>query len=371
MGRRACGYRLPVPEPRVAPAVDRLAAYAWRLLVIAAAVAAVLWLLGQLRAVVFALVVAIFLTRALAPVAVPLRRRGLPGGAAAALALLSFVALLVGVIWLIAPAVADEFASLGPTVSVALDDVERWFVEDSGLEVTQTDVDRARERLGEQLRSSVNASSDSIAAGAVLVAEGFAGLVIAMFLTFFLLKDGERFQRWSLSFLPLASRPRARRLGARSWEVLGGYLRGAAILGLLEGTIMAVTLTVVGGSLALPVAIITFLAAFVPFVGAIVAGVVAVLVALASAGLPEAAIVAVVAVVVQQVDNDLLAPLIYGHALQLHPAAIILSVAAGGALFGVSGTFLAVPVAAVIGAIGSELRSSESEPVDRGALPAP
>jgi putative heme transporter len=359
-----------VTEPRVSPAVDRLAAYAWRLLVIAAAVVAAVWLLGELRAVVFALVVAIFLTRALVPVAIVLRRRGLPSAVAAALALFAFIAVLVGAIWLIVPAVADEFASLGPTVSEALDDVDRWIVEDSGLDLTQADVDRARERIGEQLGSLVNVSGGSIAAGAVFVAEGLAGLVIAVFLTFFLLKDGERFQRWCLSFLPAESQPRARRLSARSWAVLGGYLRGAAILGLLEGTIMAATLTLVGGSLALPVAIITFLAAFVPFVGAIVAGVIAVLVALASAGLPGAAIVAVVAVAVQQLDNDLLAPIVYGHALQLHPAAIILSVAAGGALFGVSGTFLAVPVAAVIGAIVSELRSG-GEPVDREALPAP
>ena len=354
-------------EPRVSPSVDRLAAYAWRLLAIGAAALAILWLLGELRAVLFPLVVALFLTRALVPVAMALRHRGLPRAAAAALALLGFVALLVGVVWLIAPAVAEEFTSLGPTVSEALDDVERWIVEQSGLDVTSSDVDRARERLGEQLSSLVNTSSGSIAAGAVLVAEGLAGLIIAMFLTFFLLKDGERFQAWCLSFLPAASRTRSRRMAARSWAVLGGYLRGAAILGLLEGTIMAVAIAAVGGSLALPVAIITFLAAFVPFVGAIVAGVLAVLVALASAGLPGAAIVAIA---VQQLDNDVLAPVVYGRALKLHPAAIILSVAAGGALFGLAGTFLAVPVAAVIGAVGSELREGD-EVAPAETLPAP
>jgi predicted PurR-regulated permease PerM len=365
-----CGYRPGVPEPRVAPAIDRLAAYAWRLLVIAAGGLAVLWLLGRMRVVIFPIVIAVLLTRALVPIADHLRRRALPNALAAALALLAFVGVLAGIIWLIAPAVAEQFSSLGPTVSEALNDVEQWIVEDSGLDVTAADVDRARARLGEQLRSSVNTSSDSIAAGAVVVAEALAGLVIAMFLTFFLLKDGHRFQRWSLSLLPLESRPRAAALATRSWNVIGGYLRGAAILGALEGAIMAVTIAVVGGSLAVPVAVITFLAAFVPFVGAIVAGVISVLVTLASAGLAQAAIVAVVAVVVQQLDNDVLAPLIYGRALQLHPAAIILAVAAGGALFGLAGTFLAVPVAAVIGAIASDLRS-DVEPDEVAALPVP
>jgi predicted PurR-regulated permease PerM len=370
MGAMRAGYRPGVPEPRVAPAIDRLAAYAWRLLVIAAAGVAVLWLLGRLRVVLFPVVIAVLLTRALVPIAHNLRRRGLPNAVAAALALLTFLGLLAGVVRLIAPAVAEQFASLGPTVSDALNDVERWIVEDSGLDVTQADVDRARERLAEQLRSSVSTSSDSIAAGAVLVGEGLAGLVIAMFLTFFLLKDGHRFQRWSLSLMPVASRPRAARLATRSWDVIGGYLRGAAILGALEGTIMGVTIAVVGGNLAVPVAIVTFLAAFVPFVGAIVAGVIAVLVTLATAGLTQAAIVAIVAVVVQQFDNDLLAPVIYGRALQLHPAAIILAVAAGGALFGLAGTFLAVPVAAVIGAIASDLRS-DAQPEDAEPLPVP
>ena len=331
---------------------------------------AVLWLLGELRAVVFPIVLAVFLTRALTPVGFALRRRGFPNAIAAALSLLGFIALLVGVVWLIAPAVAQEFTTLGPTVSEALDDVERWLVEQSGLDLTQSDVDSARGRFAEQLSSLVNTSSGSIAAGAVLVAEGLAGLIIAMFLTFFLLKDGERFQHWCLSFLPVASQERSRRTAARSWEVLGGYLRGAAILGFLEGIVMALTIVAVGGGLALPVAIITFLAAFVPFVGAIVAGVVAVLVTLASAGLPAALIVAIVAIAVQQLDNDVLAPLVYGRALKLHPAAIILSVAAGGALFGLPGTFLAVPVAAVIGAVGSELRSRD-DPPPPDPLPAP
>jgi predicted PurR-regulated permease PerM len=359
-----------MPEPRVAPAIDRLAAYAWRLLVIAAAGLAVLWLLGRMRVVIFPVVIAVLLTRALIPIALHLRRRGLPGALAAALALLAFLGLLAGVVRLIAPAVAEEFSSLGPTLSDALNDVERWIVEDSGLEVTQADVDRARERLAEQLRSSIDTSGGSIAAGAVLVGEGLAGLVIAMFLTFFLLKDGHRFQRWCLSLLRSESRPRAARLATRSWDVIGGYLRGAAVLGILEGTIMAVSIALVGGSLALPVAVVTFFAAFVPFVGAIVAGVIAVLVTLASAGLTQAAIVAIVAIVVQQFDNDLLAPVIYGRALQLHPAVIILAVAAGGALFGLAGTFLAVPVAAVIGAIASDLRSGGPSE-DAEPLPVP
>ena len=110
---------------------------------------------------------------------------------------------------------------------------------------------------------------------------------------------------------------------------------------------IGITLLLVGSSLVVPVMIITFLAAFVPIVGAVFAGVVATLVALATAGTIPALIVAGVAIVVQQLDNDLLAPVIYGRAIRLHPLVILLGIAAGGALFGFVGTFFAVPFLAV------------------------
>jgi predicted PurR-regulated permease PerM len=342
----------------VPPIVDRLASWGWRLIVIAVAGLGVLWLIGRLRLVLFPVVVALLLTRALMPVADALRRRGLPNALAAAATLLGLLAALCVTVALIAPAVADEFRSLGPTVSKAVDDVERWIVEDSGLDISATDLDRARAEIGDRFAEWVRGSTDRIAAGAVIVAEVLAGLVLSLFLTFFCLKDGRRFAAWTLSFVPDGSRSRAEQLASRSWDVIGAYLRGAAILGFVEGIVIGVSVALVGGALAIPLGIVTLLAAFVPFVGAIVAGVLAVLVVLATAGLGGALVVAVVALVVQQLDNDLLAPVIYGRSLQLHPAAIILSVAAGGALFGLPGTFLAVPVVAVAAAIASEPRSS-------------
>lgn len=140
-------------------------------------------------------------------------------------------------------------------------------------------------------------------------------------------------------------------MAARAWETVGGYLRGAALLGFVEGVAMGITLALVGAKLAAPVALVTFITAFVPFVGAIVSGVVAVLVALATGGVDAAAVVAAVAavtVVIQQFDNDLLAPLVYGRALNLHPVVVLLAITAGGALFGLAGSILAVPVTAVV-----------------------
>jgi predicted PurR-regulated permease PerM len=138
------------------------------------------------------------------------------------------------------------------------------------------------------------------------------------------------------------------RLGARAWRTLGGYLKGSATLGIIEGFIIGTTVWAVGGKLAIPVAVVTFFAAFVPFVGAIVAGVLAILVTLVTAGLDGAIVVALVALAVQQLDNDLLAPWVFGKNLELHPLVILVAITAGGTLFGIFGAFLAVPVSAVI-----------------------
>ena len=122
--------------------------------------------------------------------------------------------------------------------------------------------------------------------------------------------------------------------------------------------IIGVTSLLVGANLVVPVMVVTFLAAFVPIVGAVAAGVVAVLVALVTAGPVPALIVAAVAIVVQQLDNDLLAPVIYGRTLRLHPLVILLGIAAGGSLFGLVGTVFAVPVLAVVLNAAGEVRDA-------------
>jgi predicted PurR-regulated permease PerM len=119
-------------------------------------------------------------------------------------------------------------------------------------------------------------------------------------------------------------------------------------------------LLLVGGDLIVPVMLLTFVAAFVPIFGALVAGIVATLVALVTAGTVPALIVAGVALVVQQLDNDVLAPFIYGRSLQLHPVVILLSVVTGGALLGIAGAVIAVPLVAVAVSVGKELRTTDS-----------
>ena len=207
------------------------------------------------------------------------------------------------------------------------------------------------------------AEDGEVAQRATLAAEFLTGGFLALVLTFFMLRDGRRFVGWASQKMGRSDDPRWHSALAAAWSTLAGYLRGATALGAVEAATIGLALQLSGASLVAPMMLITFLAAFVPVVGAILAGVVAVMVALVTGGVGAALVVAIVALVVQQIDNELLAPLIYGRALNLHPIAILLSVAAGSALFGLVGAVLAVPLTAVVVSAATAYRHPVEGPV--------
>lgn len=346
---------------RVDPRLERTAAHAWRLLVIGVAAAAALWLLGQLLIVVIPVAVALLLTRALLAPTRWMRERGVPRSLAAALTMVLFLIaaalLFVGV----GASIAGEFDELGSTVSQGVDDLETWLVEDSPFDIDRERLEDLRSQVGDRLSSVVSSSGGAVATTAGVAAEVLTGLLLALIVTFFFLKDHASMVSTGLRVVRADRRAELRALGTRAWATLGGYLRGVATLGVVEATIIGVTVWIVGGRLVAAVVVVTLLGAFVPIVGAVVAGVVAVLVTLVTAGSTPAIIVAVVAVVVQQLDNDVLAPVVYGRSLQLHPLVILLGIAAGTALFGFVGTLLAVPVISVVLNVIDESRNPRIE----------
>jgi predicted PurR-regulated permease PerM len=353
----------------VPPALERAAAYSWRLLVVGAAALAAAWAVSQLRLVLLPVFVAVLLAAIIEPAVRWLTRRRLPALPATWVAFLGFFAAIGVVGALVVPPVAHEFEDLGPTVQEGIDEVEDWLIT-GPLDLDRTQVADARRDLGDAARNAFT-SRGVLVSGTVLVAEIFAGTVLAMVIAFFVVKDGKQLQQWALDRLPPTRRDPARAAGRAAWWTLGGYLRGAAILGIVEGTIIGITLALVGSSVVLPVAVLTFLAAFIPFLGAIVAGVVATLVALVAGGLTDAAVVAVVALVVQQLDNEVLAPFVYSRAVRLHPLVVVLAVATGATVAGIAGAFLAVPLTAI--AINATLAVREATPVTspEGSDPPP
>jgi predicted PurR-regulated permease PerM len=346
---------------RINPTVARVGTYAWKLIGIGVVGWALLKLLTALWALVLTAAIAVLLGRALDPVSSALKRRGLRPALAAAVTLVGFLLSLVGIVSLLVPAIINEFSDLGSTLEDAVDDVEDWLVNESPFDISRQDIQDFRDEASDRITTAVESQSGAVVSGTVIVFEVVTAVVLAMIATFFLLKDGDRFCRWVLGFVPEERRPLSRRLAARAWRTLGGYLRGSATLGVIEGFIIGTTVWLVGGSLAVPVAVITFFAAFLPFAGAVIAGAVAVAVTLVTAGFSAALIVLIVAVVVQQFDNDLLAPIVFGRSLQLHPLIVLGAIVAGSTLFGIFGAVLAVPVCAVAINVMAEARATAAD----------
>lgn len=330
-------------HPRVAIG----AAYAWRLIVIGLFVFGVLWVAGQLLVVLVPIGIATLLTRALFPVFTLLRHRRVPAGLAAAMTVMGFVLVLGGALGLVGWSVAGEVDNLPTTLDRGVDDITDLVIEHGPFDVTRAEVERWRAEAGDALSGFVRSVGGSGSSNAVLVGELLVGTVLALVLTFFFLKDGRRFSARLTLLLPVRQRPTGQYMLDRAWAALGGYLRGAAMLGLFESLAIGAAMLLAGAGLIPAVMLVTFVAAFVPLVGAIAAGVIAVLVTLVTAGTVPALIVGAVVLVVQQLDNDVLAPVIYGRAVRLHPLTVLVGIAAGGALFGFVGTVFAVPALAV------------------------
>lgn len=344
------------------PVIDRLGVTSWRLVGIGIVFVAAVWVLTRLWVVVLAVALATLFARGLNPVAVWLRSKGLKPALVATVVMLGSLLALSAIIAALVPAIATEFDELGPTIERSIDDLEDWLVDDSPFDVSRQDVENFREDASERVNDAFSSSSQSsIVRGTTVAFETITALVLSMITAFFILKDGERFGQWLTTFVPARHRPLAQRLARKGWWTLGGYLRGAAILGLIEGTTMALTVWLAGGTLAIPVGVITFFAAFIPFVGAVVAGAIAVLVTLVTGGLSGALVVLVVAILLQQLDNDLLAPFIYGKGLELHPLVVLFALAGGSALMGPVGALFAVPVSAVTINVVAEARQAHRD----------
>ena len=342
----------------VPPMLDRLASYAWCLLVIAAAVAVLAWAIGRIAVVVGAAFLALIISRGLHPVAKLLRRARLGPGAAAAVSLLLFVLISMGIVSAATATVVGQMDSLSETLDAGARDIEEWVTSLSIINVDSSDLERLRKQVAESI-STVGGGNASVVSGAMTIGKLIVGLLLALIVAFFFLKDGTTFRTRAVRLLPERHRPVAVDAANRAWDALGGYLRGSAFLGVLEAAVIGITLAATGSSLIAPVMILTFIAAFVPIVGAIAAGVIAILVALATSGVTAALIMAAVALVVQQLDNDVLAPVLYGRALRLHPLVVLLGVAAGGSAFGLAGSVCAVPVLAVLSGIREAFRARD------------
>ncbi|MEG3633201.1 AI-2E family transporter [Micromonospora palythoicola] len=308
-------------------------------------IAAGLYLLARITLLVTPLAIAVaatlFLAALLDPVQLALRRLRLPAALAALLSVLLLLGILGGVGALVWSLTADQFSELGEELRQGLERT-RDFVT-STLPVSDTQLDS----LLAQLRQAISQQQVDPVASARTVAEVVGSILLALVLLFFLLKDGREMWHWTLRRAAGPNRDIAAEAGRTGWHTLGSYSRGTMLIAAIDAIGIGLALVLLRVPLAFPLALITFIGGFVPIVGATVAGAVAVLVALAANG-PTTALLTLAAVIaVQQIEGNLLEPLVMKRQVRLHPVVILVAVTAGTLIAGIAGAFVAVPIVAV------------------------
>ncbi|MCD1143980.1 AI-2E family transporter [Kocuria sp. LUK] len=337
--------------PAVSPWADslgRAGSRAAQTLLIAAVVAGLVWVLLRIKVVVIAAMVALILASAVGPVVKWLERRGWSNLLATLTAFLGILLLLGGVITGIVLTVRNQWDTLAAQAGEGWTELQR-LLQSSPLPVDTASVDAALRRAGEFVSSGSFAGS--ALSGLSAAATFLTGLVLMVVILFFFLKDGEKMWNFTLRWFRGERRARLAESVDRGSQVLGGYVRGTALVALIDAVFIGAFLMVVGVPLALPLAVLVFVTAFIPVVGATVAGIIAALVALVTNGPGTALAVVGWIVLVNQIEGNVLQPVIMGRTLSLHALMVLLALTVGTLVGGIFGAILAVPYTAVAWAV--------------------
>ncbi len=333
------------------PAVRTAGAWSWHAILIALAVAGAVWVAGALEVILVPIAVALLFTVLLTPVKRFARRFLRFGdGLAAGFSLAVLVLVVGGLIALAGRSITRGFRDLQGQAAEGFDTFVNWLA-DGPLKL---DSDRITQYT-DSLSNAVSDNQSTLISGAVgaatTVSHFFAGTLIALFCTFFFLHDGRRIWSWLVGLLPARSRDRVHQAGRRGLVTLSAYVRTQILVAFVDAVGIGIGAAILRVPLALPLAILVFVGSFVPIVGAVVTGAIAVLVALVANGWVSALLMLGVVLLVQQVESHGLQPFLMGHAVSLHPVAVLLVVAAGSFAAGIVGALFAVPLAAVLNTV--------------------
>ncbi|MGD9621667.1 MAG: AI-2E family transporter [Mycolicibacterium sp.] len=334
-------------DESVSPLVRKTAAWAWRLLVILAAVVALLWLFLRLEILFVPVALATILAALLMPVVDFLDRRGAPRGGAVALVLLTGFGLFGGLLAFVITQFVEGAPDLVSQMTTSIEGFGRWLTE-GPLDVSPQQINQARDAVIEALRGNQEKLTSGALSTAGTVTEIVTGAVLVLFTLIFLLHGGRNIFTFVTGVFPVTVRDRVRDAGRAGFRSLIGYVRATFLVAFVDAVGIGVGLGIMGVPLALPLASLVFMGAFVPLVGAVLTGFVAVIVALIAKGWIFALITLGLIVAVQQLEGHVLQPLVMGRAVAIHPLAIVLAIAGGAVLAGIAGALLAVPALAFI-----------------------
>jgi putative heme transporter len=311
-------------------------------------VVAVVWIaLSRIRVVVVPLALSLFPAAVLLGPVRRFRQMGAPSGLAAFMAVAAAVGILVAVVAFVSAPLATGLEEVGGQVAGAYDQVRNWLVE-GPLGLSEAQLDGVVESV---VNGEDSDTASALVGGAFTLVEIVVGVGTTIVALFFVLKDGDRVREALLERLPTGKREAVGRSLRVARETLAYYTGGLALVGLFDAVFIGLGLYLLGVPHVIPVAVIAFLGSFFPLVGAWVGGFIGVAVAYADGGSEKALWALAVITVVEQIEANVVAPVVFRRTLQLHPLVTIVALLAGGAAFGIVGALLAVPLVAVAVAV--------------------
>jgi len=334
----------------VPSALRTAAAYAWRLLVVAAALALLIWLIIQLKLLVIPLLVAILVTALLWPAFAFMLRHRMPRVAAIVISVVVTLAIVAELMWLVGWQVSAQWDSVKERTASAVESL-RMYLVNGPLGLTEAQIDDMLHQVVQFLQQQ----ADLLWSGALVIGTTVGhigtGFLLAVFILLCLLTDGAGIWRWTVRLFPQRARLAIDGAGRAGWNTLVNYARTQLLVASIDAVGIGLGAFLLGVPLAVPVAVLVFLGSFVPIVGAVVTGALAVFLALVYNGWWIALWMLIVVLGVQQLEGHILQPLVMGSAIKVHPLAVVLVVAGGAMVAGIPGALFAVPLAAFVNVV--------------------
>jgi predicted PurR-regulated permease PerM len=329
---------------------------AWRLLVLAGLVWVLIQVISSISLLVLAFSAGLLVTALLQPTVARLKRHRVGRGLATAITFITGFVVMGLVGWFVVWQVTENLPTLTERVQQAIDEGQRWAVQ-GPFHVSEQQVNDVAKNLSQWLGDNSKEVTSAGLEGVTVLLEFLSGAALAMFITLFLLYDGDRIWNWVLKLVPAAAREGVAGAGPRAWTTLTGYVRGTVIVAMIDAIFIGVGIYILDVPLAVPLAVLIFIFAFVPIVGAVVSGALAVLVALVTNGPVTGLLVLGVVLLVQQIESHVLQPFILGRLVRVHPLAVVLAVTGGSLIAGIPGAVVAVPLVAVLNTAVGYLRA--------------
>jgi predicted PurR-regulated permease PerM len=335
-------------DAAVHPIVRKAAAWSWRLLIILGALIALLWVVQHVELIVVPVLLAVMLTAMLLPVVDLLDRRGMPRGVAVFAVLLTGFVVVGGILTFVVSQFVEGAPALVEQVTRSITSAREWMTTGVFSHFSSEQINSATEAAIDALKNNQAKLTSGALSTAGTITEIVAGALLAFFTLVFLLHGGRNIFAYVTKIFPSTVRDRVRDAGRAGFHSLIGYVRATFLVALVDAVGIGTGLAIMGIPLALPLASLVFLGAFIPLVGAVIAGGLAVIVALIAKGWVFALITLGLIIAVQQLEAHVLQPLVMGRAVSVHPLAVVLAIAAGAVLAGIVGALLAVPAVAFV-----------------------